>query len=175
MLLRSSAKPEVDSVDHNSSTPYRCALPYPIAVRILGRARRLHHLTRSTVNASISAGTRIKVLAASSRVARLTFTVELAVLVGVSGRLVGSGPSLADTVVVAALAVSVARRLVATVGALELDVAAALVACFQRDASTSVTARRAVAVVGLLTVGSVIAVHTVATVRPTNRPAKNRQ
>jgi len=116
------------SVDHNSRTTYRCALPYPIAVTILSRARRLYHLTRSTVNASVSTRTRIKVLAASSRVARLTLAVELVVVVGVSGRLVGSGPSLADTVVVAALAVSVARRLVPTVGTLELDVAAALVA-----------------------------------------------
>ena len=108
-------------------------------------------------------------LAASTRVALLAFTVEFVVLLGVSGSVAGSGPSLAHSVVVTALAMSVTRRLVSTVGTLELDVAAALVACIQRDASTSVTARRAVAVIGLLAVGSVIAVDTVATVRPTDR------
>jgi len=104
----------------------------------------MYHLARSTVDASVSTGTRVKILTASSRVAGLTFAVELPVVVMVV--VVGGGgggglsrqqlprlagcrpPSPADSVVVAALAVAVTRRLLPTVGALELDVTAARVA-----------------------------------------------
>ena len=150
-------------------------------MNILRRARQLYHLTRSTVDASISAGTRVKVLAASARVARLTFTVELmptvlvGCLVGCQLQSVASAwLSLAHSVVVAALAVPVARRLVSTVGTLKLDVTPARVAGSQRDARTSVTARRAVAGIGRLAVVSVIAIDAVATVRPIDRSISNQ-
>ena len=100
------------------------------------------NLARSAVDTSVSTGTRIKILAASARVTGLTFTIELHVLVRRRGclsrhqlPLLARCPhqhrsSFADSVVVAALTVSVARCLVLTVCALELDVATALVAGF---------------------------------------------
>jgi len=48
------------------------------------------HLARSAVDASAAAGTRVEVLAASARVARLAFAVELDLVVDGGGSVSGS-------------------------------------------------------------------------------------
>jgi len=101
------------------------------------------NLARSAVDTSVSTGAGIKILTASAGVSRLAFTIELHhVLVAGRGCLSRRQvpllarcphrhrPSPADSVVVAALTVTVTRRLVSTVGTLELYIAPALVAGF---------------------------------------------
>src|SRR6218665_528911 len=125
-------------------------------------------LTRPSVDASVSSRTRIKVLASESEVSRRTPAEDGSI-----------GLSIADTIVVAFLAVSVARNLVLALATLELNVTMAdepipiaffssisssFVSFFSTDASAAMQTRIQTTRINGLAVGSVVTVCALADV-----------